>query len=57
MAAADRARAVVSFVFLEALEERVQKNELEDKLERLISLFLENERTPTVTICSKFAIP
>ena len=50
MAAADRARAVVSFELSEVLEENVVKSESEDELEGLAALFLENERTPGVRI-------
>ena len=50
MAAADRARAVVSFVLSEVLEDDVVKNESEDELEGLAALFLEIERTPVVRI-------
>ena len=50
MADADRARAVVSFVLSEVLEEDVVKNESEDELEGLAALFLDTERTPAVRI-------
>ena len=50
MAAADRARAVVSFLLSEVLEEDVVKNESEDELVGLAALFLEIERTPAVRI-------
>ena len=49
MAAADRARAVVSFELSEVLED--VKNESENALEGLKVFFLENERTPAVRIC------
>ena len=50
MADADRARAVVSFVLSEVLEEDVVKYESEDELEGLAALFLDIERTPAVRI-------
>ena len=50
MADADRARAVVSFVLSEVLEEDVVKNESEDELEALAALFLDIQRTPAVRI-------
>ncbi|XP_067056494.1 putative nuclease HARBI1 [Acropora muricata] len=50
MADADRARAVVSFVLSEVLEEDVVKYESEDELEGLPALFLDIERTPAVRI-------
>lgn len=50
MADADRARAVVSFVLSEVLEEDVVKNESEDELEGLAAFFLDIERTPAVRI-------
>ena len=50
MAGALRARAVVSFVLSDVLEEDVVKNESEGKLEELAALFLENERKPAVRI-------
>lgn len=50
MADSDRARAVVSFVLSEVLEEDVVKYESEDELEGLAALFLDIERTPAVRI-------
>ena len=44
MADADLARAVVSFVLSEILEEDVVKNESEDELEGLAALFLDIEQ-------------
>ena len=51
MASACHARAVVSFVLSEVLEEDVvKKNESDDEREGLAALFLEHERKPAVRI-------
>ena len=50
MAGGCHARAVVSFVLSEVLEDDVVKNESDDELEGLAALFLEHERKPAVRI-------
>ena len=50
MAGGFHARAVVSSVLSEVLEDDVVKNESDDELEGLAALFLEHERKPAVRI-------